>query len=749
MAAATIPELFEAAVADVPDAVWLRTDGGEWTYAQARERILGAAAALSERGAARGEIVLATTRNTPDHLFMWLALMYLGAIFVPVNPRASDAELEGLVEQVGPRLVLGDGEVAALAQAAPASSTPDGPGSPDDPAILIPTSGTTGRSKLVTQTQRAYALAGEGFPFWMELDASDRLMTSLPLFHINAPAYSVLGSVAARAGLVLLESFSASTFIESARRHGATQFNAIGAMLEILMRRPEQPGDADTPLRLCYTGPSPTRERQLEIEQRFGLRIVCGYALSESPYGLIWPRGTRPYGTLGSVRQHPQLGEINAARVVDGELQLRNPAVMKGYWGMPEESERVLLDGGWLRTGDLVSDDGEGTYTFIGREKDIIRRRGENLAPVEVEDALMAHPAVAEAAVVGIPSDLTEEDVKAFVVLASEPAAGLAEIRAWAAERLAAFKVPRYVESIAELPHTPTGRVAKRELPAGLTGNEIDFESPDQQSSEPMTPEEPWLRTSIGTSDADSITVQGRDLATELMGKVTFTQLAFLLVRGRLPEPGETTMLDAVLVSLADHGLTPTVIAARMTHTGAPESLQGAVAAGLLGAGDVFLGVVENTARFLDGVLSAADGEDDDALRTAAASAVSSCLDGGRRVPGLGHPVHKVQDPRTARMYELAQETGQLGPHLRLLRIVADVQREATGRALPINGAGVAGAALADLGFKADIVRGFALIARTAGLVGHLAEEMEQPIGFKLYADVEERATYEPPGGSE
>ncbi|CAN5637485.1 N/A [soil metagenome] len=365
MAATTIPALFESAVAEAGDHVWLRTDAGQWTYGEAHERILAAAGALAQRGAGRGEIVLATTHNTPDHLFMWLGLMVLGAIFVPVNPRSSEAELAALVEQVTPKLVLGDAEVAALAQAPAAAPQPAGPAHPDDPAVLIPTSGTTGRSKLVTQTQRAYAMAGEGFPWWMELDSDDRLMTSLPLFHINAPAYSVLGSVAARAGLVLLERFSASTFLQSARRHGATEFNSIGAMLEILMRQPERRDDADTPLRLCYTGPSPTRERQLEIERRLGLRIVCGYALSETPYGMIWARGTRPYGTLGSPRQHPSLGTINEARVIGdgvavgagevGELQLRNPVVMRGYWGLPEETERVLLPGGWLRTACMSS----------------------------------------------------------------------------------------------------------------------------------------------------------------------------------------------------------------------------------------------------------------------------------------------------------------------------------------------------------------------------------------------------------
>ncbi|MDX6690962.1 MAG: carnitine-CoA ligase [Solirubrobacteraceae bacterium] len=743
MAATTIPELFEAAVEDTPDGVWLRADGGEWTYAQARERVLGAAAGLAELGGDPGELVLATMRNTPEHLFAWLGAMYRGAIFVPVNPKLSEAERSGLVDQVAPQVVLQDAEVAQLAERASdegAATAPD----PDAPAILIPTSGTTGRSKLVTQTQRAYAMAAEGFPFWMELDGSDRLMTSLPLFHINAPAYSVLGSVAARAGLVLLESFSASTFIESARRHGATEFNAIGAMIEILMRRPERPDDASGPLRLCYTGPSPSRERQLEIERRFGLRLVCGYALSESPYGMIWARGTRPYGTLGSPRQHPELGDINEARVVDGELQLRNPVVMKGYWGMPEETERVLLDDGWLRTGDLVVANDDGTYTFVGREKDVIRRRGENLAPVEVEDVLMAHPGVAEAAVVGVPSELSEEDVKAFVVPAGDPPVDLAEIRGWAAQRLAAFKVPRFIEAVDELPHTPTGRVAKHSLSRERTEHEIDFDSADRRLSASMT--EPTWRTSIGTSDADSITVQGRDMASELMGHVSFTELAFLLIRGRLPEPGEARLLDAVLVSLADHGLTPTVIAARMTLTGAPESLQGAVAAGLLGAGDVFLGVVENTARFLAGILEGVpEAADEDALRAAAAGAVNLLLDSGRRVPGLGHPIHKVQDPRTPRMYEIAEETGQLGRHLRLLELIAQAQRSATGRALPINGAGVAGAALADLGFDPAIVRGFALIARSAGLVGHIAEELAQPIGMELYGDVEDRTAYQPP----
>ena len=362
------------------------------------------------------------------------------------------------------------------------------PPAPDDLAVLIPTSGTTGRSKLVMQTHRAYAMAGEGFPFWMELTAADRLMTTLPLFHVNAPAYSVLGSLACGAGLILVDRFSASGFLDAARRHGATEFNAIGAMIEILMRQPERADDADTPLRLCYTGPAPERDRQLEIESRFGLRIVVGYAMSESPYGLIWPRGTRPYGTLGAVRQHPGLGTVNEARVItedgrelgageSGELQLRNPAVMRGYLGMPEETAAVLLDGGWLRTGDLVTVNADGTYTFVSRVKEVIRRRGENLSPLEVEEVLESHPAVVECAVTGVPSELSEEEVKAFVVAAPGAALDFGELRAYAAARLAAFKVPRYWQQIDELPRTPTARIAKHRLPAGHAPEEFDADA--------------------------------------------------------------------------------------------------------------------------------------------------------------------------------------------------------------------------------------------------------------------------------
>ncbi|HEX5295328.1 MAG TPA: AMP-binding protein, partial [Streptosporangiaceae bacterium] len=409
-------------------------------------------------------------------------------------PGAGAAGAAAPVLDIAALVPAGWADPGQLAAAARGARLEAGAVEPGDPAVLIPTSGTTGRSKLVIQTHRAYAMAGEGFPFWMELTAADRMMTSLPLFHINAPAYSVMGSLACGAGLVLLDRFSASDFLDAARRHGATEFNAIGAMLEILMRQPERPDDATTPLRLCYTGPAPEQERQLEIERRFGLRIVVGYAMSESPYGLIWARGTRPYGTLGSARQHPALGTVNEARAVtpggpaapgeslppgaSGELLLRNPVTTPGYWGMPGETAALFAADGWLHTGDLVTVGADGTYTFVSRIKEVIRRRGENLSPLEVEEVLEGHPAVLEAAVTGVPSDLTEEEVKAFIVAAPGQSPDFAELREFAAARLAAFKVPRYWQQVAELPRTPTARIAKHRLPAGHPPGEYDAGAP-------------------------------------------------------------------------------------------------------------------------------------------------------------------------------------------------------------------------------------------------------------------------------
>lgn len=254
--------------------------------------------------------------------------------------------------------------------------------------------------------------------------------------------------------------------------------------------------------------------------------------------------------------------------------------------------------------------------------------------------------------------------------------------------------------------------------------------------------------TSLGTSTEDRITLLGHDLAEDLMGKVGFGELAFWLVAMRRPTPSEVRVFEAVLVALADHGFTPTALAGRLTYLSAPDSLQGALAAGLLGGGSRFLGVTEDCGGFLHDVLESHDGrapESDADFDTLALEAVRQARAARRFVPGLGHPVHKNGDPRTPVLMGIAEEEGLKGPHLRLFEAIGRVHDQVLGRRLPLNGAGVCGAALADLGLPREMLRGFALLARAAGLLGQIAEESRRPIGMDVYLAVDRNAEYVDP----
>ena len=252
--------------------------------------------------------------------------------------------------------------------------------------------------------------------------------------------------------------------------------------------------------------------------------------------------------------------------------------------------------------------------------------------------------------------------------------------------------------------------------------------------------------TSIGTSSAERITLLGHDLAADLMGKVGFGELALWLVTQHRPTPSQIRVFEAVLVALADHGFTPTAIAARLTYLSAPDAVQGAIAAGLLGGGSRFLGVTEDAAGFLAETLAGQPTPADDAgFDELARAAVRRARDAGRFVPGLGHPVHKMTDPRTPALLAIAEAEGLRGPHLRLFEAIGRVHPDILGRRLPLNGAGTCGAALADLGLPAGLLRGFALLARTAGLLGHLAEEQRRPVAMDIYNTVEHNTEYLPP----
>lgn len=257
-------------------------------------------------------------------------------------------------------------------------------------------------------------------------------------------------------------------------------------------------------------------------------------------------------------------------------------------------------------------------------------------------------------------------------------------------------------------------------------------------------------RTGLGTSDLHTIKLLGMDVAEDLMGKVGFGELAFWMVTKRRPTKQEVRLFETVLVSLADHGFTPTVIAARMTLYSAPEALQGAVAAGLLGGGSRFLGVTEDSGKFLSAALAEKGLSIDAQLTDAkwdevAREVITSAREQKAKLPGLGHPIHKEGDPRTPVMFRIAEEEGLKRGHLRLYEAIGRVHPEILGKKLPLNGAGVAGAALADLGLPPHMLRGFALLARTAGLIAHLFEEEQDPAAPDIYMSVDRNAQYTPP----
>jgi citrate synthase len=240
----------------------------------------------------------------------------------------------------------------------------------------------------------------------------------------------------------------------------------------------------------------------------------------------------------------------------------------------------------------------------------------------------------------------------------------------------------------------------------------------------------------IGRAYSDRVEVRGRDLSGDLMGRLTFTEYFHLLLTGREPTDDERFFLDLLLVAMAEHGLMPANVAARMTLAADPESLHGAVAAGILGAGPVVLGTAEECARLLEETRSSGR-EPEEVVRELKAS--------GRKVPGFGHPVHRPVDPRAERILELADERGVSGPHVELARRFREAVAEVSDKPLPMNVAMPIAAVLLDLGFASSVVKGVPILARTAGLLAHLAEEREQPLGFLLAAKAEEAVEYEPP----
>ena len=254
-----------------------------------------------------------------------------------------------------------------------------------------------------------------------------------------------------------------------------------------------------------------------------------------------------------------------------------------------------------------------------------------------------------------------------------------------------------------------------------------------------MTAPKKRLKSGMGSSTADRIVVRGHDLVEDLIGKVSLGDMAFLELKGRLPSRQESTVFNALAVTLVEHGMTPSAIAARLTYFGAPESLQGAVAAGLLGVGDRFGGSVEDAARTLQEALAGPGGGSDPAAL--AREIVATYKEKKQPIAGLGHPIHKPIDPRTPKLFAIAAENGFSGRFVQLMQAISAEASRTYGRELPVNATGAIGAIASELDIPWRVTRGLAVMARAIGLVAHIQEELEEPLAAEIWSRIDDESS--------
>jgi crotonobetaine/carnitine-CoA ligase len=507
LATLNLTEFFHTAAAEAPDDPFLifAADDSSYSYAESDHLIETAAATWHRLGVRKGDRVIFMMENSPLFVWAWLGLARVGGILVALNTGFRAAEATYVAADCGASFALVDDDYLEVMTQVQAEvpfltllSAGEHPGhrfsdlmsaasvpapttalSGDDVISLIYTSGTTGNPKGVMQTHRNFVLTGQAYTRWMQMNPGDRIYACLPLFHINSQAYSTMAAIAARGALVLSRRFSATRFWPEVRRSRVTVFNFIGAMAMILSKKPPEPDDLDNEVRIAYGVPALATEIVDEVESRFGLRVLSGFGMSETTFGLLEPldEPRRP-GTMGRPRHHPDPAVPRTqAKIVDdagnevergtvGQLVLKNAAMMLGYFGDPIRTAEALRDD-WLYTGDSAYEDADGFFFFVDRMKDIVRRRGENVSSLEVERAVARHPAIAEAAVIGVPAELSDEELLVYVVQRDIAAPVTpSDVFAWASENLAPFKVPRYLRFIDELPKTATAKVQKEKLRA-------------------------------------------------------------------------------------------------------------------------------------------------------------------------------------------------------------------------------------------------------------------------------------------
>ncbi|GMA39517.1 long-chain-fatty-acid--CoA ligase [Mobilicoccus caccae] len=479
--------------AERPDVVALKHDDDLWSFARLADASARFAAHLRSRGVAPGDRVALSLPNIPAFAVVYYGALSVGAVIVPMNPLFKPREVTFYLQDAGVRLLVClPGSDAAEAAASldidviPVDTLPGllAETEPDhrieeaddeDTAVLLYTSGTTGspkgaelRHRNLESNQR---VTGETL---MEATEGDVVMGCLPLFHVFGMTCAMNMAISAGVTLTLIPRFEPKKALEMLGRDGVTIFIGVPTMYGALLAASEGVDALDVgSLRLCISGGSSMPvELMKRFEQRFDCVILEGYGLSEtSPVASFnQPHIERKPGSIGvpvrgvEMKLIPVDSEEGADDAGIGEIAIRGENIMRGYWNKPEATEAVLDADGWFRSGDLGRVDEDGYYYIVDRAKDLIIRGGYNVYPREVEEVLYEYPGVAEAAVVGIHDDHYGEEIAAYVVAREGSDLDVEELQRFVKERVAAYKYPRVIRVIEELPKGATGKILKREL---------------------------------------------------------------------------------------------------------------------------------------------------------------------------------------------------------------------------------------------------------------------------------------------
>ncbi|ORV13896.1 AMP-binding protein [Mycobacterium celatum] len=484
----SVPAVLDRRAEQFPDRVMMSVAGTPVTFEQMRRRSAAAAKVLQDRDIGRGDCVALFTATCPEWIYFWLGAARIGAVTAAVNAankgefllhalRVSqakavftDAERRPRVDEVSDRLPM---LKELLMQG---DSLDEGASGADDPAdggevgSLFFTSGTTGASKAVATSWHYLFTAAATVASAWKLVAGEVLWTAMPLFHLSA-APSVLAPMLVGGTTVLARAFHPGSVWDEVRACGAVGFAGAGAMVSMLWNQPPHPGDAQLPLRFISAAPIDAAIYR-DIEKRYGCRVVTMYGLTEAfpitvksvdEDGVPGTSG-RPNPSFDVTILDPSGDPASAGTVGEIACRPRYPHVMsEGYVG---SDGRVEPHPQWFRTGDLGVLDDQENLTYLDRVKDSLRRRGENISSVEVEATVLRHPAVAEAAAVGVPSELGEDDILLVVTLRPESSVDYVELLDFCSARMPYFCVPRYIEVVDEIPKTIIGRIRKDVLRA-------------------------------------------------------------------------------------------------------------------------------------------------------------------------------------------------------------------------------------------------------------------------------------------